>query len=888
MIWSRDSRSLRRFLARVWDAVRSFLEIIGLIPERPSMDHEAQLARFRLYHVELRKLLSANHSFLETLAELDEKRRIGGFIDRDYIKRKVIRCISDVHSMVEALRTIGEGRYKSLVPAYQRIKEELLALFHNGGSEPRDGLVMDLMEIRATHGDLVGGKMANLGEAKNVLGLPAPDGFAVTTEAFKLLMEEAGLRSWMQDREVVQAFQGELDDTLKRIRAKILDTPLPGRLLAELESATQRLKARVGGEVRFAVRSSAVGEDSRVSFAGQHKSLLNVSEEGLVQSYLEVAASLFSPGAVHYRILHGIALESAEMAVGVLNMIQAISSGVVFSRDPAEPELDHVIIQAVHGLGVSLVEGRVSPEVWKVMWPPSPRAQVIRVPSKQAIRVIPETGSGIREEPMGEGEARAPALTEDDAIELAAWAKKLEAHFGCPQDIEFAKAEDGRLWLLQCRSLRLFPREETGPIEGHRIILTGGETACPGVASGRAVHMDETQDLELFPEGGILVAKRSSPRFVKVLPRARAIVTDSGSTTGHMASLAREAGVPALLNTLKATQLIPDGALITVDASRRVVYEGEISLEKPAPSPAEGRTVRLGARAEPGDLELLEKALSFLSTLNLTDPSSPEFSPEYARSFHDLARFIHEKSYEEMFGLGARLGDMRPVSYLLDVFLPIDLYILDLGGGLKGTPRGNKVRPDEIACVPLKALIRGMLHEKIPRFGPRVMDLGGFFSVIMRHATTAPENERSFQDPCYALISDYYLNYTARVGYHFSVLDTYCSPTPNKNYISFLFRGGAADFPRRTRRARAIAGVLRHYGFSVNLAQDAVHGRLGKATMEETKEKVEILGRLFQFFRQMDAAMTTDEHARLFQEAFIRGDYDLSETLASEKSEEQS
>jgi pyruvate,water dikinase len=170
-----------------------------------------------------------------------------------------------------------------------------------------------------------------------------------------------------------------------------------------------------------------------------------------------------------------------------------------------------------------------------------------------------------------------------------------------------------------------------------------------------------------------------------------------------------------------------------------------------------------------------------------------------------------------------------------------------------------------------------MLHRKIPRFGPRPMDLGGLFGIMMRHAVTSPEAESSFRDPCYAIISDKYMNLTARVGYHFNVVDAYCGQTQNKNYISVLFQGGAAEYVRRTRRARAIAEILREHGFSVELKHDLVNARLSKGTEEETLTHLEMLGSLFQFFRQMDVAMVNDNAVALFRDAFLRGDYGLEE-----------
>jgi pyruvate,water dikinase len=228
-----------------------------------------------------------------------------------------------------------------------------------------------------------------------------------------------------------------------------------------------------------------------------------------------------------------------------------------------------------------------------------------------------------------------------------------------------------------------------------------------------------------------------------------------------------------------------------------------------------------------------------------------------------------------MFRKGEGIGDMREVCYFLDVFLPIDLYILDLGGGLKPDIPGHKIKPSHVASTPLCAMLAGMLDRRLPRFGPRPMDLGGFLSIMMRHAMDSPERERTFRDPSYAMISDRYMNYTARVGYHFGVVDSYCGKTPNKNYISLHFRGGAADFVRRSRRARAVAGILREFGFLTDVKGDAVLGRLSKCSQEETARQLEMIGRLLQFARQMDISMISEESVARFREAFLSGDFKM-------------
>jgi pyruvate,water dikinase len=632
----------------------------------------------------------------------------------------------------------------------------------------------------------------------------------------------------------------------------------------------------------MAVRSSALGEDSEFSYAGQFFSDLNVNREALPGAYLQVIASLYSPEAIHYQLLHGILSESVEMAVGFIAMVDTIASGVAFSKDPNQSDSGKVLIQAVQGLGVALVDGKTAPESLfvarnGVTGGDNPAQPVVRIRSRQKSRFIPSADSGLKEVPLSPEEIGQESLTDDEARQLAGWALQLEAHFGSAQDIEWAVDKSRRLIVLQSRPLRLISRAAhtgTPAVEGFPLIVKGGETACPGMGSGTAVHLDENADMNSFPEGAILVAKRPSPKFIRLMSKTKAIVTDFGSTTGHMASLAREFRVPTLLNTKTATRDIPPGAIVTVDAGGGFVYAGAVPLADEDES-KERRYDSWGPKPASPRFKLLERAVEIVAPLNLTDPGSHEFSAAGCRTLHDIARYVHEKSYAEMFTMGSNVGDLRTSAYHLDIFLPIDLYLIDLGGGLADTHGNRKVKRSQVISVPLAAMLKGMLHKKIPRFGAKPIDAGGFFSIMMRHAVNNPEGESTFCDPCYAIISDNYLNYAARAGYHFNVVDTYCGKTPNKNYISLTFRGGAADFVRRSRRTRAIAGILKEHGFSVQQHHDMVNARLSKATREETTAQLEMIGSLFQFFRQMDGAMVNENAVDLIKKAFLSGDYDL-------------
>jgi pyruvate,water dikinase len=858
----RFKEKFRGLWRRLTHALLTFLDLVGLYSYQ-RVDQEAQISRFRSHHIEFRGLLTANNNFLTVVNEVEESRLGDALPHPAWVKKQVLRAAVDVHRMVKCLNTISDNRYPKLAERYQAVSDELAKRLEGISGTAPSSWVMDLSETRAEHAWLVGGKMANLGEIRNAVGLPTPPGFTVTAEAYQSMIRAHGV---LPEEAGTLAVSGN-------------DSPgepgvtIPETIELSIFEAYDRLAESLGSPPAVAVRSSAIGEDTAYSFTGQFLTLLNVKREGLVEAYRKVVESLFSAEAIHYRRFHKLA--ASAMPVGFLVMADAVASGVVYTADPSRPDARVVLVHVVRGLGPSLVDGRTSPETVTVELDPELHIGQ-RTASLQTTMVVTTPDGGVRDEPLPQELAAAPSLSDEDVLSLARMAVAIHEHFGGPQDVEWAMDAERRLWILQSRPLRMASSSDSGdlpPVGGFPLLLEGGDTAFPGVGSGRVVVMDEEGDMEQFPQGAVLVAPRSSPRFVRLMSKAAAIVTDFGGVTGHMAALTREFHVPALLNTRSATGLLKTGVNVTVDARSRRVYEGTVAelLEAETQRVREDERLRQD-RTSPA-FRLLNSVSELVLPLNLVNPRSPDFSQENCRTLHDIARFVHEKSYEEMFRMGEGMGDLRGVSTVLDVFLPIDLYIIDLGDGINAPPGTKRLKPAHVVSTPLKALLAGMLDKRIPRFGPRPMDLRGFMSIMARHAVTNPEEERTFRDPCYALVSDEYLNYTARVGYHFGVVDTYCGEAINKNYISILFRGGAADYTRRYRRARAISGILEHYGFSTNVRGDALTARLSKRSLQETVAQLEMVGRLLQFFRQMDAAMASEEVVGRVKDAFIAEDF---------------
>ena len=227
-----------------------------------------------------------------------------------------------------------------------------------------------------------------------------------------------------------------------------------------------------------------------------------------------------------------------------------------------------------------------------------------------------------------------------------------------------------------------------------------------------------------------------------------------------------------------------------------------------------------------------------------------------------------------MFAISDLVSDTGVGAVKLEAPVRLDLYIIDLGGGLEDLKEGaRRVQVEQVTSIPFRALLKGMLNPALLALEPRPVSFSGLMSVMQEQMLASP-GER-FGERTYAIVSDKYLNFSSRVGYHYSVLDCYCGQTVSKNYITFSFKGGAADDTRRNRRARAIAVMLIGLDFSVEVKGDRVDARLMKYDRPVMEEKLDLLGRLLQFTRQMDMLMTSEISVEAIAKNFLEGNYTL-------------
>ncbi len=455
--------------------------------------------------------------------------------------------------------------------------------------EKRSRQVVALADLRLTDEPVAGGKAANLGELLSA-GFPVPPGFVVTAPAFLDAMASGGVRDKLaegarsvdvDDPDELSAQSGALRDL---VRAAGVTPDLAVGILAAYE--------RLGNQVVVAVRSSATGEDSAdTSFAGMNATFTNVSgTDDLIDRVVDCWASAFGERVLSYRRRQGIASEPA-VAVVVQVMVDSARSGVMFTVDPSTGDRTRLVVEAALGLGEVVVGGQVEPDTYVVARDDLTRVEA-RLGRQEFAIVRGADGHDERVELAADAGA-AQVLAEAQISELAALGLDIEAHYGQPQDVEWALDPDGRWWIVQSRPITTLgagggahPAElaesadpsgaapsERQPAEAE--VLVAGLAASPGIGSGPVRRLSDPEEGKALLAGEVLVAPMTNPDWVPTMRRASALVTEGGGLTCHAAIVSRELGIPAIVGARRATEVLHDGQLVTVDGSRGVVLEGE-------------------------------------------------------------------------------------------------------------------------------------------------------------------------------------------------------------------------------------------------------------------------------------------------------------------------
>jgi pyruvate, water dikinase len=826
---------------------------------------------FQFKYSSFKELLNSNAELLTIITSIEDKLQGWDVFGMSFVRRQAVLAVFHALRMVRKFDDLSNCAHPSLIAIIGDINKQIQEEIENKIEVPVTDFTLPLSQVSRNMVDWVGEKSANLGEIANRAGVAIPDGFAITTKAFYSFLQHSGLIDEINKKKAEKDPKSleSVNAVSEEIQEMIRSAPLP----PELEKAIRDAHTAIAGNddtLKVSVRSSALREDGELSFAGQYHTALNVPASRLIEEYKAVVASLYTPRAVFYRLNKGIRDDDIAMSVTCLRMVDSVASGVMYTRHPTDLLKENLIlITAVWGLGLLAVDGTISTDSYLVEKGSPPKILKIEAADKP-VRLSGETTGGLVQLDVPEDLRCAPCLSSEQIQDLASYGQKLEAHYGSPQDIEWALDAAGKLLILQARPLHIFDRggkQETPEITDYPMLIKSGSIACTGIGFGPAFHIRDEADLAAFPEGAVLIAKHSSPQFVSVMSKASAILTDFGSATGHMASLTREFGVPALLDTKNATEIIGPGAQITVDAYSGKVYEGKVTA-----------LISLNAARSPRMkntpiYQILRRTADLIVPLNLIDPKSKDFTPQSCRTIHDVMRFIHELSYKYMFDISDHVSTGGRTALKLNCPVNLDLYIIDVGGGVANVRTGARsINLSDITSAPFLSLIRGLSDPTFRTNQPRPVTLDGFFSV-MRQQMLTPQLAERFGERSYAIISDNYVNFSSRVGYHYGVVDAYCSPSINMNYITFSFKGGAADEIRRNRRVRAIGEILQRYDFSVEVIMDRVTARFQKHDQALTEARLGMIGQLLQFTRQMDMLMDTEAAIQKVATCFCEGDF---------------
>lgn len=478
---------------------------------------------------------------------------------------------------------------------------------------------------------IVGGKSSSLGEMTSKTDVPVPYGFATTAYAYRYFMEKTCLKEKLATllRDLTDVENSDLLRTVcAKVRKAIMAEEMPADLKKAIAEAYAKLAQKVGEKAPYvAVRSSATAEDlPDASFAGQQDTYLNIQgAENVIARVKECYASCFTDRAVYYREKQGFDHLELALSAVIQMMVFSKAAGVMFTVDVATGNDANIIIEGAFGLGEYVVQGTVTPDHYAVS--KADMKIVDKEIYEQDVMFVRKEGGDCEEQPVPAEKRKVQTLTDAQILELAGYAKKIEAHYGCYMDIEWGiDSRTDKVWILQARPETVWSRRKK---EGKtlnasgvatttdRKVIVKGAPASPGQVSGKVHVILDPSRIDEFKNGEILVTEMTAPDWVPAMKKAKAIVTDSGGMTCHASIVSRELGIPCIVGTKSrgaaATIAIKDGAEVTVDATHGVVYEGILEEAKPAAASAMTVTAEFFAITGTkvymnlGDPELAEK-----------------------------------------------------------------------------------------------------------------------------------------------------------------------------------------------------------------------------------------------------------------------------------------
>jgi pyruvate,water dikinase len=824
---------------------------------------DAGADRIRAKYHTFRELLTLNNECLEEMAALQEDLRYVPPRAEVFDGRlgAIFERVQQVIHGLEKLTGVAANDLSAALQTQRQDTERYLAGLQNSRA-PR--LSAWLSEINAQAEAEAGGKAAMLGEIRNKLGLPVPEGFVLTTEAYR---QYCGIPLWQTVRDATRDL--DLNDLVAVREASALLSgqamalALPRAVEVAISARSQALLKHGG---TLAVRSSAVGEGGIRSYAGQFLSLLNVPLREAVDAYKQVIAARFEDRALFYRLSTGLPEVDSPMAVLFLQLVPARAAGVMYTRDPNDIKGKSLWITSTWGLGLDLASGRMPADLF-IVSRTAPHPVLERKLVRKDEQLVSQTGGGVGRVALSPDAAEQPSIGEEHLNTLAGWGVAIENHFREPQDVEWVLDRENRLWIVQSRPLAHSPAAPAKPRAKPKTIpfATGGRTVYPGRTSGPVYLVDNAQDIAQAPNGAIVFVRRPSPEMIEMFPRIGGLVAEWGNIAGHAAALLREFQIPSVFGMEGTFGRLVNGISVSLDAVQAQLYPGILW------PPQKPRLNLAGPHSEKSRNPIARNLLA----LNLLDPAGANFHPRGCQSAHDCLRYCHEKAIEAMFEVDDfELEHGTRTARQLATTLPLNIVVLDLGGALSpDAPAGRRIEPSQILSRPFQALWSGLSHPDVSwvrEMPAQISDLASILSTAFNPPSTSM---RPLGDKSYLLVAEEYLNLNARLAYHYSLVDACLSETPGNNYISFRFEGGGAAPQRRTLRACFLEKCLLGHGFHVDRREDLVNAWLRKAPADSTAQRLGILGRLMACSSQLDMFMNNREAMHWYAQQFMKGNY---------------
>ncbi len=816
-------------------------------------------------------ILEKSNEALHLMSDMNDKLGCEYIFDLHYIEESAEKLDDLLLKILSEIKILTHHHTLDLFPAFEQIQhtiQEELAGKHVLSSE---AMVLPLHEVTNWQRDLVGGKMERLAGLSSHLGLRIPDGFVITTQAFFQHLQNSGLENVVEEAKyrLDQNDEEGWNKLSETIRKQLFETPLPRKLVSRIYYEFDALAERTNQEnLRVAMRSSAWGEGGKASFAGLYNTQLNLTRDQILDGFLQVIASAYSLKALQYRFAKGYGEQEVAMAVACQIMTRSTTSGVLHTY------ISHRAKSAIHinsmwGYCSGIMEGSHSTDTVILDREPPYSILFKKVADKQQ-QMVPDIQGEMVWQNLSEKQHNILSLTENQLTTLAQTARSIERYYKRPQEIEWTFEDNGKLTILQTRDsleketfTRELPFQDNITHDAEIIFSNRGVSVQRGIAIGRIFVIDEKNDLNDFPHGAILLTRYASPRFAAIMHKTRGIITDIGSVSGHMSTLAHEFRVPTVVDTKIATQYLKHGDEITLDATQNIVYRGKITeLDRFELTIEE-------VFEDSSEYRLLRRLLNHIYPITILEPQLEKITPDLCRTYHDIIAVTHKLAIEEIVHLSEKHSTKAfPPPKQMKTVIPFGLMVIDAGSGTTCSPTDRYITPEQIVSQPLRDFWQGLKESGMWQNDPVSVKMGSFMSSMTRTASlTAPEKVAKNL----AVILNNYMSLSIQLGYHSTSIEAYLTDNIDDNAIYFKFFGGATEFARRARRTLFITNVLRHYDFMVEIQGDLVAGRVKKLSIERMSRRMMILGGMVGYTRQLDALMNSEDdvtyHTRHFIEA---------------------